>query len=73
MHLVLDLVAPMQKPLRTTYNWFKSNWAKSAELLFTGRILSSVSVYDQKGVPGIGEVPVLAISSINIVRILDEI
>ena len=30
-------------------------------------------VYDQKGVPGIGQVPLLAISRVGIVQILDEI
>ena len=42
-------------------------------MMFFGSNALILMVYDQKGVPGIGEVPVLAISSINIVRILDEI
>ena len=28
-------------------NWFLSNWAKIAELLFTGRVLFRVSVYEK--------------------------
>ena len=42
-------------------------------LMLLGSNALILMVYDQKGVPGIGEVPVLAISSINIVRILDDL